>query len=58
MPFPVELLRFFDKHTAEDTAAAAAIETPTQSPETRPLVPSAEEIAAMVTPEQTRVPVS
>jgi regulator of protease activity HflC (stomatin/prohibitin superfamily) len=53
MPFPVELLRFFDKNNAEDTAAATAIETPTEIPEARPTVPSAEEIAAMVTPEQT-----
>jgi regulator of protease activity HflC (stomatin/prohibitin superfamily) len=32
MPFPVELLRFFDRTTATDTRAAAETETPTEVP--------------------------
>jgi regulator of protease activity HflC (stomatin/prohibitin superfamily) len=56
MPFPVELLRFFDKHSAQHTAATAHTETPTGIPEALPAVPSAEEIAAMVAPKQPTVP--
>jgi regulator of protease activity HflC (stomatin/prohibitin superfamily) len=61
MPFPVELLRFFDKHTTqiatEDTAATAHTETPTDIPEALPAAPTAEEIAAMVAPDKTPIPV-
>jgi regulator of protease activity HflC (stomatin/prohibitin superfamily) len=56
MPFPVELLRFFDKHTTQNTAPAAPAESPTQIPEALPAIPSAEEIAAMVAPEKPTVP--
>jgi len=32
MPFPVELLRFFDRVTATDTRATSATETPAEVP--------------------------
>jgi regulator of protease activity HflC (stomatin/prohibitin superfamily) len=57
MPFPVELLRFFDKHNTEDAAVSAApTEVTVEAPATRPAVPSAEDIAAMVAPERPTLP--
>jgi regulator of protease activity HflC (stomatin/prohibitin superfamily) len=47
MPFPVELLRFFDRATATDTHTAAATETPTEIPNGRQPPMNAAVIAAM-----------
>jgi hypothetical protein len=57
MPFPVELLRFFDRATATNTPAAPAdTATPTEIPNGRQPALDAAAIAALVPPEQPPVP--
>jgi regulator of protease activity HflC (stomatin/prohibitin superfamily) len=57
MPFPVELLRFFDRATATNTSAAPAdTATPTEIPNGRQPALDAAAIAALVPPEQPPVP--
>jgi regulator of protease activity HflC (stomatin/prohibitin superfamily) len=56
MPFPVELLRFFDRVTTGTESAAAAVGTSTEIPNGRQRALDAAAIAAMVPPERATAP--